>query len=184
MPSLHTPRLTLEPLTLADAPAIQRAFPHWEIVRMMAGTIPWPYPRDGAYAYLSNVALPDVTAGKSWHWSLRPQTAPDTLIGVVSLMTAEDDNRGFWMARDWQGQGLMTEASDAATDFWFDILGQPVLRVPKASDNIASRRISERTGARILRSEERQMVAGPMMCDIWEINRTEWHAYRKAQSRH
>lgn len=184
MRSLRTPRLTLAPLTLADASAIQQAFPHWEIVRMMAGVIPWPYPEDGAYAYLSTIALPDMVAGKSWHWSLRPHGPSNTLIGVVSLMTAKDDNRGFWIARDWQRQGLMIEASDAATDYWFDVLGHPVLRVPKASDNIASRRISERTGARIVRSEVRQMVAGPMMCDIWEINRAEWHAYRKTQSRH
>jgi hypothetical protein len=36
----------------------------------------------------------------------------------------------------------MTEACDAVTDYWFDVLREPVLRVPKAA-NGASRRISE-----------------------------------------
>ena len=36
----------------------------------------------------------------------------------------------------------MTEAADAVTDYWFNTLKFPVLRVPKAAANIASRRVS------------------------------------------
>ena len=44
----------------------------------------------------------------------------------------------------------MTEASDAVTDFWFNTLKFPVLRVPKAIANTASRRISEKQGMRVI----------------------------------
>ncbi|MDT8871944.1 GNAT family N-acetyltransferase [Komagataeibacter rhaeticus] len=47
-PALFTPRLRLEPLTLADAPAIQVLFPQWEIVRFLAPRVPWPYGPDDA----------------------------------------------------------------------------------------------------------------------------------------
>jgi hypothetical protein len=45
---LETPRLELHPLELADAEQAQKLFPKWEVVRFLAGHIPWPYPDDGA----------------------------------------------------------------------------------------------------------------------------------------
>ncbi len=42
MPLLSTPRLTLTPLTLADAPAIQRLFAHWDVVRYLDHRVPGP----------------------------------------------------------------------------------------------------------------------------------------------
>ncbi|WP_200939827.1 GNAT family N-acetyltransferase [Brevundimonas sp. Root1279] len=134
---IQTPRLHLRPLTLADAPAVQRLFPRWEIVRFLAAHVPWPYPSDGAERFIRDLCLPAMARGEEWNWSLRPKSEPDRLIGIISLMAKPDNNRGFWLDLDWQGQGLMAEASEAVTDFWFDTLGQPVLRVPKAIDNAA-----------------------------------------------
>jgi ribosomal-protein-alanine N-acetyltransferase len=67
-------------------------------------------------------------------------------IGVISLRRGEWDNRGYWLGLPWHRQGLMTEAVIAVNDYWFDVLGFPVLRAPKAVANIASRRISEKNG--------------------------------------
>lgn len=44
----------------------------------------------------------------------------------------------------------MTEASEAVNDYWFDALKFPRMRVPKAIANVASRRISEKNGMRIV----------------------------------
>lgn len=179
IPTLETRRLLLQPLTLADAPAIQATFPQWEIVRFLASHVPWPYPPDGAESFLRDVALPGMARGNEWHWSLRPKTAPGTLIGVISLMAREGDNRGFWIAPDWQGQGLMSEAAAAVTDFWFEDLGREVLHIPKAVDNLASRRISERSGMRVIRTETRNHVSGPHLAEIWELTAAEWRARRR-----
>ena len=82
--------------------------------------------------------------GQQWHWSIREQAAPEALIGVISLMDDEPDNhRGFWLAPAWQGRGYMSEACEAVTGYWFETLGKPLLRAPKAAPNAASRRISE-----------------------------------------
>ncbi|WP_241134628.1 hypothetical protein [Achromobacter xylosoxidans] len=40
LPALDTRRLLLRPLSLDDAPAIQRIFPQWEVVRYLADQVP------------------------------------------------------------------------------------------------------------------------------------------------
>lgn len=119
-----------------------------------------------------------MAAGTQWSWSLRLKAVPDELIGAITLRRGSSDNRGFWLGLPWHRQGLMTEASDAVTDYWFDALGEPVLRVAKAAANLASRQISERCGMRLVATEMRQFVSGPQPTEIWEINAEEWRRYR------
>ena len=180
--TLETPRLLLRPLELADAEQVQILFPHWEIVRYLNRIVPWPYPPDGAYTWCRDDAIPAIERGEEWHWTLRLKTSPDRLIGIISLMDKENNNRGFWMGRLWQERGLMTEACEAVTDYWFDVLKFQVLRAPKAVANIASRRISEKTGMRIVATEEREYVSGLLTQELWEITAEEWRARRKKQS--
>jgi RimJ/RimL family protein N-acetyltransferase len=179
VPLLTTARLLLRPLELDDAVQVQALFPRWEIVRYLANVVPWPYPSDGAVTYYRDDALPAMERGDEWHWTLRLKTAPDQLIGCICLTKGANNNRGFWLGLDWQGQGLMTEAAEAVTDFWFDVLGFPVLRVPKAIANTASRRISESSGMRVIRTEEREYVGGCFATEIWEITADEWRARRR-----
>ncbi len=177
-PQLETPRLLLRPLELADADQAQQLFPHWEVVKHLNDKIPWPYPPDGARQFYEHVALPAMARGEHWTWSIRLRTGPDQLIGSISLMRGEHENRGFWLGLPWHGQGLMTEASDAVTDFWFDVLRFPVLRVPKAIVNTASRRISEKQGMRVIATVERDYVCGRLPAEIWEISAAEWNRRR------
>lgn len=141
---LHTKRLLLRPLQLSDAEQTQRLFPHWEIVKFLNSKVPWPYPADRVLNVYRNEILPAIERGEEWHWTLRLNEAPDQHIGVISLHIYEGDNRGYWLGLGWHGQDLMTEAVVAVNDYWFDVLGFPVLRAPKAIANIASRRISEK----------------------------------------
>jgi RimJ/RimL family protein N-acetyltransferase len=96
----------------------------------------------------------------------------------VSLLKGENINRGFWLGLPWHGQGLMTEACEAVTDYWFNTLKFPVLRAPKAAANTASRRISEKSGMRLVAREEREYVSGRLPTEIWEITAEEWNARR------
>jgi len=178
-PILETPRLILRPLELADAEQVQKIFPQWEIVRYLAKVVPWPYPLDGAYTFYRDVALPAVERSEAWHWTLRLKTAPDQIIGSITLRTGESKNRGFWLGLPWQGQGLMSEASDAVTDYWFDVLQMPVMRVPKAKANTASCRISEKQGMRLVGMEDRDFVSGRLPSEIWEITAEEWRRHKQ-----
>ena len=178
---LETPRLMLRPLELADAEQTQRIFPYWEIVKYLATRVPWPYPQDGALTYYRDHALPAMARGDEWHWSLRLKSDPAQHIGCISLMRGEY-HRGFWLGLPWQRQGLMSEAVDAATGYWFDELGFPVLRAPKAVANTASRRISEKSGMRVVAVEEHDAVSGRLLTEIWEITAHEWRAHRDQQA--
>lgn len=177
IPSLTTPRLLLRPLELADAEAVQALFPQWEIVRFL-GHVPWPYPPDGALCFIRDRVLPAVAQGTEWHWSIRLKSAPLRLIGEICLRDKPDDNRGFWLEPASQGQGLMAEAAEAVTDFWFETLERPVLRVLKALANIRSRRVSERAGMRVVATMERHFVSGRLPAEVFEITREEWRALR------
>jgi ribosomal-protein-alanine N-acetyltransferase len=177
-PHLETARLWLRPLELADADQAQILLPHWEMVRYLSTCVPWPYPPDGAYRYYRDVALPAVARGEAWHWTLRLKTAPGQMIGVICLERG-DKNRGFWLGTPWQRQGLMTEASEAVTDYWFDVLQFPSMRIPKAAANIASRRITEKQGMRLIGHAERDYVCGRLPSEIWEITAEEWRAHRR-----
>ncbi len=178
-PPLETARLLLRPLALADADQAQQLFPRWNVVKHLNASVPWPYPPDGARQFYERVVLPAMARGEQWTWSIRLKADPDQLIGSISLMQGEHEHRGFWLGLPWHGQGLMTEASDAVTDFWFYTLKCPVLRVPKAIANTASRRISEKQGMRVVAVVERDYVSGRLPAEIWEITAEEWRAPRK-----
>ena len=181
VPVLETPRLILRPLELADAEQAQVLFPHWEIVRFLGRVVPWPYPPDGAYTFYRDVALPAVKRGEAWHWTLRLKSRPEQMIGNITLRKGETKNRGFWLGLPWQRQGLMTEASEVVTDYWFDVLRMPLMRVPKAVANVASCRISKNQGMRMVRIEDRDYVSGRLPSEIWEITAEEWRR-RKPRS--
>jgi ribosomal-protein-alanine N-acetyltransferase len=179
IPTLETRRLWLKPLELADAEQVQTIFPQWEIVKHLNSKVPWPYPADGALSYIRDFALPAIERGREWFWSLRLKSAPEILLGLICLAKNEQENRGFWIDPKWQGQGLMSEACDAVTDYWFEALGFPVLRAPKARANVGSLRISEKQGMRIISSGERDYVSGRLPSDIWEITAEEWRARKQ-----
>ncbi|MGC2163372.1 MAG: GNAT family N-acetyltransferase [Silvibacterium sp.] len=176
---LETERLVLWPLRIEDAARAQVLFPHWEIVKFLNAIVPWPYPTDGALTYYREVALPAVARGEQWHWTLRLKSSPEDMIGAIGLMQKAVDHRGFWLGVTWQRQGLMMEAVEVATSYWFDVLGFSVLRASKAVGNTASRRISEMTGMRLVGTEMRDYVSGRLPGEIWEITAEEWRVRRR-----
>ena len=178
IPQLETRRLILQPLALDDAECLQRIFPQWEIVRYLATRVPWPYPKDGSLTYIRDLALPAMERGEEWHWTLRLKTEPELPIGCVSLRTTRADNRGFWIAPEYRRRGLMTEAADAVTEYWFETLGFPEIRVAKAIENTGSRRISEKNGMRVIAREERDYVGGRLPTEIWWMTAEEWRRRR------
>lgn len=181
-PVLKTARLLLTPLQLSDAPAIQELFPHWEVVRYLDSRVPWPYPDDGALAYVRDIALPAIAAGREWHWMICLASAPQQKIGSICLYDEPGNNRGFWLSPRWQGQGYMREACEVINAYWFKTLGKSVMQVPKAVANDASRRVSLREGMRLVESQDGQFVSGYMLKEIWEMNRDEWTHTRLGKS--
>jgi RimJ/RimL family protein N-acetyltransferase len=174
IPDLVTPRLSLRGVTPADIPAIQRQFADYEVIRELTAAVPWPYPADGAANFVRN-ALAEQGVGR-WVWGLFLRAAPEALIGVIDLRRdGAGENRGFWLARPFWGQGLMTEAAEAVTGHAFSALGFETLIFTNARGNLRSRRIKEKSGAMLLRTEPAGFV-DPAYTEqeVWELTRTAW----------
>jgi [ribosomal protein S5]-alanine N-acetyltransferase len=180
-PTLETPRLILRPLTLSDAAEVQPLFAQWEIVKQLNARVPWPFPDNGVEFYYRDDALPAIERGGEWHWTLRLKDDPtQKIIGSIALVLHGGNNRGFWLAREWHGQGLMTEAAIEVTRFWFEDLNQPALRIKKARDNAASRAISLRQGMRLIEQTESDYVSGRLPTEIWELTAEEWRNFNRS----
>src|SRR5690349_6566761 len=98
--TLETKRLWLKPLTMSDAPAIQRRFAVWEVVKLLNGKVPWPYPADGAEQFLKG-KLAQEEPRENYTWGLWLKEGepddPRELIGIIELRPlAGTDARGFW----------------------------------------------------------------------------------------
>ncbi len=181
-PTLETARLILRPKRLEDLPRTQELFPHWEIVKYMAATIPWPYRPEAAEDYYRTVALPANESGDEYHWTLALKADPERrLIGNISLTPKDkEDSRGFWIGLPYQRLGYMKEAVCAVNDFAFDVLGMPELILNNAEPNLASHRMKELSGASIIaRNENHPYCGGQTFTQIrWRLTAEAWRANR------
>jgi ribosomal-protein-alanine N-acetyltransferase len=175
IPTFETKRLILRPVVESDAISWQKHFDDYEVIRNLSAHVPWPYPKDGVLSFLKSSILP--TQGKDqWVWGLFLKEAPDELVGVVHLWReGRPEHRGFWLSRKHWGKGLMTEAVEPVMDHAFDELNFNVLVFANAAGNIGSRRIKEKTGARLLRVEPAKFVDPKFIeHEVWELRKEDW----------
>ncbi len=181
IPVLETPRLRLRPVASYDSRDIQWQFPHWEIVKYMApNRVPWPYPADGARAYLHDKLLPAMRDGRRYAWAITQKARlDDGLIGVITLKPDHKaSNRGFWLSAEWQGRGYMTEATFAVNDYAFASLKMPELLFTSADDNRPSIRIKETSGATCIERGDYAFHAGILPISRWRLTAKEWDSRR------
>lgn len=173
-PILKTDRLILRPVVMEDAPAIQKYFANWEIIRHLSTSVPWPYPEDGAESFVQEtLSKPE---GEQYNWAITEKGGTDELIGLIDFRTKlhNDGNRGFWMAIPYQGKGYMTEAVDAVNDFVFNVLGIQSYIVSNVASNIGSRRVKEKTGAEFLGYVELAHHTGETKTEQWKVTKESW----------
>lgn len=179
-PTLETERLLLRPLRLEDAPAIQREFAVWDVVRHLHAGVPWPYPPDGAETNLRE-CLAAREAGEQFFWVLTLKGGDDEAIGRIDLRpekAGSRDMRGFWLARNLWGRGLMTEAAERVTAYAFEDLGWPHLYLTNAAANVASHRVKVKQGAELIDVTSASYVQGAGERETWILRREAWLARR------
>ena len=176
-PQLETERLVLRPLALSDAPAIQRHFDNWNIIRHLSTIVPWPYPTDGAETFV-RMQLDKISAGEEIHlWVLVLRGGAGEAIGNIHLRPRAEGlkgNRGFWLAEPYWRRGLMTEAIAAVNDFAFLTLGLDHFHVCNAATNAASRRVKQKTGAEFVGFIELPHHGGQSKAEKWIVRRETW----------
>ncbi len=76
-----------------------------------------------------------------------------SLIGGISVNRIDPDYRignvGYWVRESMQNRGLCTEATEAITEFGLGTLGLVRLEIVIMADNLASRRVAEKIGAKL-----------------------------------
>jgi ribosomal-protein-alanine N-acetyltransferase len=180
-PVLESERLVLRPIQAEDAPVIQRRFPHWDVVKHLNARVPWPYPADGAAANMVET-LSEMARGEKFQWAITLKDGDGELIGRISLWPDDGKSRemrGFWLAQDYWGRGIMTEAAERVTEYAFLGLGWPQLWLRSGVENAASHRIKEKQGARIVGREPAAFVSGPGETTVWLLTREDWLMHKE-----
>jgi RimJ/RimL family protein N-acetyltransferase len=125
--------------------------------------------------------LGEMARREQFHWAITLRGGADELIGYLNLWPDDGvsrDQRGFWLAPEYWGQGLMGEAADRVTDYAFEELGWPQLWLCNAETNTASRRIKQRQGAVLIDKTPASYVSGEGLRETWLLTRGAWLARR------
>ena len=131
--------------------------------------IPYPYPEGAAEEWLadhaelirSGQAAVFAVCLKDTQASTDSEESPE-LIGTVGLAISGLDHLaeiGYWLGRDYWGQGFCTEAVIAVLDYGFETLGLHRIFAQHISRNAASARVLEKSGFRkegVLRQHARK----------------------------
>jgi [ribosomal protein S5]-alanine N-acetyltransferase len=122
-PTLRTARLILGEFTLRDAGDVQRLAGAREIADTTLA-IPHPYELKHALAWIEQQQQ-ERQGSASLTFAVR-LLSQGTLIGSVGLRDIDPEHRqaelGFWIGRDWWGQGYAREAARAVLRLGFETL--------------------------------------------------------------
>lgn len=161
-PSLETERLRLRPWVLHDAPALQAALA--ESVDHLAPWIPWatrePPDDERARALLARW-VEERERGDNLIYAME-RRGDGTLVGGVGLYDRVGPGRleiGYWVRRSQTGLGFASEAVAALGETGLGVSGVEEIRLHTDVENLASRRVAERLGYRLV--EVRPPAAGP-----------------------
>lgn len=139
---MKTPRLLLRPLDKRDAERISALAGVWEVASM-TGRIPYPYSADAALHWVDGLADGEVVFGIE---------RDGRLIGICGF-TPDGTGAaeiGYWIGRDYWGQGYATEAAQALMRYGFTKLGIRRFTCCHFSGNAASQRVIEKLGFKSL----------------------------------
>lgn len=140
-------RIALRKLEESDAPSICRNANDFDIAKYT--TLPHPYSLEDAEGF---VEFTQENYGGGGALELAIERDDEGLIGVVSLMNIDSDNRraeiGYWLGKDFRRQGIMTEAVGLILAHGFRELDLARVYARVMHPNVASARLLEKSGFR------------------------------------
>jgi RimJ/RimL family protein N-acetyltransferase len=143
---LETPRLRLRPLTLADAPAVQRLAGTPEVADTTLN-IPYPYPDGLAEQWIAGHEEA-ARSGAGITWAIADRVS-DALYGAISLVIRQPHQHaemGYWIGVPFWGRGYTTEAGAAVLGYGFSSLGLHRIFARHVVRNPASGRVMQKLG--------------------------------------
>jgi RimJ/RimL family protein N-acetyltransferase len=179
---LETRRLWLRWPRLSDAAAIERYCSDWQVARWTA-RIPHPYPKGTAERFVYSAREAN-TLGRDLTLALAPIPSPGKAIGAISLERRGADRLtlGYALAPEVWGHGYATEAVAAIVRAAFALTDVAEIEASVQVDNIASRRVLEKTGfSHVGRAMRGAPARGAMVeCDGFSYKRADWATRNEA----
>ena len=142
-PVIETRRLTLRAPQPQDVPRLAVMADDYDIARMTC-RMPHPFTRRDAERFVVDVSAQDPKKGRTFlieHERLGPA-------GVVGVFEGEEPwpEVGYWVARDFWGRGIATEALQGALGWAKTRWRRRALMSGHFTDNPASGRVLEKAG--------------------------------------
>lgn len=145
--SLESSRILLRKLRLSDADDLYHQIRHKDMARWMSH-IPHPYPRPLASTFIRK-SQRLWKAKKSFTFAVLLKKT-GRLIGIVSLNRVDFDHQcaelGYWLGRQYWGQGLTTEAVGLLLPFAFRDLKLFRIYACTFGPNLASQKVLQKCG--------------------------------------
>lgn len=175
LPVFETKRLILKQITEADFDSYYKNINDYEIIKHLSAQVPWPYPEDGVETFIKNFVFPRLGIDR-WFWCIFLKENLSEVIGAVDLWRDPiPENRGFWLARKHWGKGIMSEAVKPVNDYAFNVLNFEKLILSNAVGNLASRRIKEKDGAKLIGTRPCKFVSPDYTeAETWELLKEDW----------
>lgn len=178
-PTIETRRLNLRAFTLSDAPRVRLLAGEREIAATTA-LIPHPYPDGEADRWIS--AHPAAfESGQSVTFAIERREG-SVLIGAIGLEFHPKHNRaevGYWIGREFWGQGYATEALKTVLTYGFS-RGVHRIWAEHFAHNPASGRVLQKAGMKHEGTLRHHMVKWdqPVDCEVYGILSTEFDSNR------
>lgn len=101
---------------------------------------------------------------RSYSWVM---DVDDVVVGTIGAYDYQDDRIevGFSIVQGWQGRGLATEALRKVLEYLTENEGIPCVIAWCASENIGSRRVLEKAGMRLVRTEKDSLTVDDRVYD-------------------
>lgn len=144
---LETERLLLRPYRQGDTPEIARLLDDAEMARFLM-VIPHPFVEFDA-RQLVKAAWRRLAAGRGFDLLITVKDDGDRLVGSVGVGLHDDGQRaelGFWIGRQYWGDGYATEATSRMLAFCMKVLGVTRFTATATADNAASLAVLRKLG--------------------------------------
>jgi RimJ/RimL family protein N-acetyltransferase len=180
---LHSERLTLRPLALADAPIVERLAGDRDIASTTR-LIPHPYPPGMAEQWIGT--LPKLyQQAEAINWGITLDGGP--ILGTIRLVLNSADNHaeiGYWVGKPFWNNGYCTEAARAVVAYGFDTLGLERIFANYMARNPASGRVLAKLGMQqegYLRRHRRKFGRYEDLI-VCGVTKAEWQQLKRARS--
>ncbi len=91
----------------------------------------------------------------------------DVVVGTIGAYDYKDDRIevGFSIVRSWQSRGLATEALKEVLEYLTENEGISCVTAWCATDNLGSRKVLEKSGMKLVRTEQKSLAVGDKVYD-------------------